>query len=553
MTLLAFPALAAELEAFTVDFTTKDAGWPSIQVYNNSYDSKVKFGGSKWTVHAMSNNQCGWAYMRGGAKSTSNGNFYIQNKSAIADALTKAELEISNYIRGKINSAKLIVADNSTFTNATEYSTDSDISTNGTWTFKITNPIANGYYKLIVNYTNSTKSHGVIDVTHLKFYKEGAIDYPTECADPIFNIANNAEVYPGQTITATCATLASTVSINGFDGDSESGKATYSIPEDAIIGSTITITAKAHVQGETKLIYSNEKTITLKVKEAPKATTLTLSLLKITDNGYAQYSYSDEYADYNIICNKYLSTSNFGWNLGNSNAGKNSGIIIAAKKGYKIVSITFGNPSANVKIFTNDKAYTALSDLATATALTELQTTKPTYSFLTDVFYCGARPTTNKSSMNFSSITVEFEALSAPEPPQEVHVTWTGLEGNAGLKTEPIALKVESEFPLAATIEPEGAAALVDLVASSDAISVVKNSNGNGLLPALLLLLSRFMWRLHFLPTVSNISSALMKQLWKHTDFISQSLPKILFPLLRSLSPSARRRVTTPKVPLMLH
>ena len=308
------------------------------------------------------------------------------------------------------------------------------------------------------------------------YYTAGTIVYPTECADPVFNIDNNAEVYPGQTITATCATLASTVSINGIDGETESGKATYTIPEDAVVGSTITVTAKAHAQGETELIYSNEKSITLKVIEAPKVSILTPAILGVKDSGYIEFSHSDKYADYKIICN--LTNSNIGWNLGNKNLGKNSGIIIAAKDGYKIKSIAFNNTNANVKIFTNDEAYTNLAALANATAIATLQQTNPIYTFKSDVFYCGARPT-NTSSMNFSSITVEFEALSAPEPPQEVHVTWTGLEGNAGLKTEPIALKVEGEFPLAATIEPEGAVALVDLVASSDAISVVKNSNGN--------------------------------------------------------------------------
>ena len=176
MTLLAFPAMEADpVEAFTVDFTTKTTEWPSIQSYSQSNDSKVNYGGSKWTIYAMSNNQGAWDYMRCGAKSTSKGDFYILNKSAIAEKLTKAELIVSNKIRETINSATLKVADNYQFTNATDYpvSSASDLSNAGTWTFNISNPIANGYYKLVINYTNSTTKNGVIDVTYLKFYKGG--------------------------------------------------------------------------------------------------------------------------------------------------------------------------------------------------------------------------------------------------------------------------------------------------------------------------------------------------------------------------------------------
>ena len=90
--------------------------------------------------------------------------------------------------------------------------------------------------------------------------------YPTECAEPVFNVTDGASVYPGQEVKATCSTPGSTVKL--FVHDATIGD-TYSVSTDDV-NTSLTLKATASVQGETKVLTS-EKSITVNVVPKPAA------------------------------------------------------------------------------------------------------------------------------------------------------------------------------------------------------------------------------------------------------------------------------------------
>ncbi|MGN0236714.1 MAG: hypothetical protein ACI4AK_01280 [Lepagella sp.] len=142
------------------------------------------------------------------------------------------------------------------------------------------------YYKVSIKTKYSGSTGGSFDLNKITFFKEESAGpvYPTECATPSWNVENNAEVVPGQILTATCATEGSTVTIyDGGEvpvvGEEASATASYTIPEDAVDGKTYTLFASAKVQGKEGVISSEEAMLFVTVKIYPtECTTPTLSL-----------------------------------------------------------------------------------------------------------------------------------------------------------------------------------------------------------------------------------------------------------------------------------
>ena len=131
----------------------------------------------------------------------------------------------------------------------------------------------------------------------------------TSVATPTFSVENNATVYPDTEIIATCSTSKSTVYINDIAGVAEAGTATYTVPANAEIGSSITLTAYAKAQGESAELTSETTTIAVTVVEAPKTDIFTL----VTD--LAQLNDGSE-----IIITGSTQTDTFG--MGNTITGE---------------------------------------------------------------------------------------------------------------------------------------------------------------------------------------------------------------------------------------
>ncbi len=167
MVLAASASLYGQAETFDVSFAS--AGWPNNAGYSATITSTAEFGGTTWKYSGLANNNGGWEYLRGGAKSTTKGDMYIASVNPVEYSVEQVDVNVTNFIRGTINSASLLVADNSDFTDAKSYALSGDLSAKGVWTATVDAPQADMYYKVLINFTNSTKSNGVIDIDKLTF------------------------------------------------------------------------------------------------------------------------------------------------------------------------------------------------------------------------------------------------------------------------------------------------------------------------------------------------------------------------------------------------
>lgn len=215
-----------------------------------------------------------------------------------------------------------------------------------------------------------------------------------------WSVTDGAEVYPGSKLTVTTNADAAKIFIDGAEATS------YTIPETAAIGSEITLSAYATIEADNATVTSETATITVKVVEQPTEVIIDSEFFgEMTSNTYKAYSTEDDFATYATVMN--YTQNKLYWNTGNDN-GKGSGLIINCKKGYYIESIDMDSPSKTVNVFTSENAYTATTELASATKEGQITKTASSYSFTGTPRYVGLRPNAT-SSMNFVSITIHYK------------------------------------------------------------------------------------------------------------------------------------------------
>lgn len=279
-----------------------------------------------------------------------------------------------------------------------------------------------------------------------------------------WSVADGAEVYPGTKITATANAEAAKIFINGAEATS------YTIPENAAIGSEITLAAYATVEADGAKVTSETATITVKVVEQPAEVVINTQFFgTMTQSTYKAYTAEDVFATYATVMN--YQTSKLYWNTKSNNG---CGLIINCKDGYYIESIDIDSPSAYVNVFTSENAYTATTELASATKVGQITTKVSSYTLTGEPQYVGLRPN-GTSSMNFVSITIHYKKIGSNKP--AIGLAWSetkfmsdivskNVEGAPALSvtvpdgiTEAQALalvKYTSSKPLVATIDEQG-------------------------------------------------------------------------------------------------
>ena len=203
---------------------------------NNSYagNCDVTIDGITWNLTGNST-MIPW---RIGGKNLTNVDRALYSKTPIESTVNKVVLTTGTSNLAAVNSAKLLVADNASFTNAVEYS----------FTFAVSSDIeipvsaaANSYYKFVFN-VNAGSSNNFLQFVRAKFYTEGSgeevitLEKPTiSPADGTFNIGESLEV----TITSVEDGATIRYTLDGNDPTEESD--VYSAP----ISITETTTVKA--------------------------------------------------------------------------------------------------------------------------------------------------------------------------------------------------------------------------------------------------------------------------------------------------------------------
>lgn len=160
-------------DSFVVDFPKSPAKWPNCNKYNETITSTEEMGGSKWTTTNFSNNNNGWGFIKGGSRNFAS-TATINNVDAIPYKVSKMTVTVDAVTVAKINSIKLYVADNSSFTEAEEIVFSGTIA-KGDLAFTITNPEANKFYKFAADCQKGS-SNGLISISKFTF------DYETDAS-----------------------------------------------------------------------------------------------------------------------------------------------------------------------------------------------------------------------------------------------------------------------------------------------------------------------------------------------------------------------------------
>lgn len=141
----------------------------------------AKIGEDTWSITNFNNNNWkDWAYIKCGSKNAPTV-ASIATAFAIDKAIASVVVTIDKVSTPeKINSVKLLVASDQTFSTITETVEESDITTNfkkGSYTFKINSPAANKYYKIVFD-IQKTGSNGIIQISKVEYSENAAEPTP---------------------------------------------------------------------------------------------------------------------------------------------------------------------------------------------------------------------------------------------------------------------------------------------------------------------------------------------------------------------------------------
>lgn len=177
-------------ESTTYKITVKDSastGGETVTytaLFGASYNSgKVQNYTSTWsatndnfTVNLVNwnNNQNGWNYIKGGAKSSTSGtaktsNASITTSAAIPEAISSIVITLDAIANGSITSVALETSTDSNFTASNTVETKTDVTEAGDITFSISSPQQNLFYRIVFNFTNSTTKNGIAQVSKVTY------------------------------------------------------------------------------------------------------------------------------------------------------------------------------------------------------------------------------------------------------------------------------------------------------------------------------------------------------------------------------------------------
>lgn len=338
------------------------------------------------------------------------------------------------------------------------YTTDGNIPTasNGTaYNGAITLPEGTTTYKAIVN--DGSHDSAVTSAT-----------YTVKKLTAAWSVADGAEVYPGTEITATANAEAAKIFINGAEATS------YTIPENAAIGSEITLSAYATASDGTTTVTSETAIITVKVVEQPTEVVIDTKFFgTMTASSYKAYTAEDDFATYATVMNYQY--SKLYWKTSSNNG---CGLIINCKQGYYIESIDMSSPSAYVNVFTSENAYNATTDLAFANRVGQITTASnavSSYSFTGTPQYVGLRPN-GTSSMNFVSITIHYKKFGSDKP--AIKLAWSASNFTTDIVSKDVADDPVLSVTPPAEMTESDALALVKYSSSKPSVATI-DDNGN--------------------------------------------------------------------------
>ena len=163
----------------------------SVTNYTSEWTATVD--GFTWNIVNFNNNAKKWTYIKCGNKTQASIGT-ISNQAAIDKKIGVVIIDVVFNKATEVNSIKLEVSANNDFSTISETVNLADIS-NGEKKFEISNPIANGYYRLSFDCQKGA-SNGIVTLNKVEYYEEGSgpdvVTYPE-----VANIAALKELESG--------------------------------------------------------------------------------------------------------------------------------------------------------------------------------------------------------------------------------------------------------------------------------------------------------------------------------------------------------------------
>ena len=246
MSVLAIGVGWAETVFYTLD--------GSIIGGNNGYAtvSDITQDGMSWKV--TGNTQMSpW---RIGGKSLTKVDRDAYSTTAMGSSISKIELKVGQ-ITCTLNSVKLTVASDASFSNILDQITKSSVSANSTLEFTPssgTDWAKNAYYKFTFNVTCGSSSNFYVQLTKATFYNNP----PSDIATPVIS---GTTPFEGSTqVTITCATTGASIYYTTDGNEPTASSLLYNAP--FTITQTTTVKAIAELNGQTSNIATKSFTAT---------------------------------------------------------------------------------------------------------------------------------------------------------------------------------------------------------------------------------------------------------------------------------------------------
>lgn len=144
-----------------------------VSSYTDTWSATIN--GFSWTIENFNNNNNAWNYIKAGSKkfaSVAN----ISTNAAIDKAITKVVVTVDACTTDKINSTKLYVASNASFTQNLQ--TIALVASVGEMVYTINNPSENMYYKLEYDCVQGS-DNGLIQISKVQYYYSSTPSIPT--------------------------------------------------------------------------------------------------------------------------------------------------------------------------------------------------------------------------------------------------------------------------------------------------------------------------------------------------------------------------------------
>ncbi len=146
--------------SFVKDNCESSTDYVSGKVWKNTTD------GLTYSIVNCANNSKGWDFIKAGSKNKDSIGT-ITTDSPFAEAIAESTITIDSVINASINSIKLLVSTSANFTTDTTTSYDVNVA-KGEQTTKITTPVANAYYRYVIDCKKASKN-GPIAISKITF------------------------------------------------------------------------------------------------------------------------------------------------------------------------------------------------------------------------------------------------------------------------------------------------------------------------------------------------------------------------------------------------